>query len=131
MESTKFEFKAEKISKKKLQKIWDTITHKPFPHGMIRAFILPNEEMFRVLETLKKSPNIKNVTVPEYGEELGIDDKTDASVFVETRSDDKKGWIIIIKKEGYFTIEENIRHELEHIAKGNIGLDESAFGSKI
>lgn len=131
MEKTHFEFKAGEVPEGELQKVWKILTNKSFPKGKIRACVLPNDEAVRVFEILRKSPNVRSITIPEYGEHFEIDDKTDAGILIETHPDGTKGWMIMIKKEGHYTIGENLQHELGHIANGEIGLDGSAFGNKI
>lgn len=117
--STDLQFEGKKISKKKVSKVWKSVTDKPFPFTGIEAFLLRNDEMDRVLNLLEKSPNIVSQGVWEYGEELNLQG-SDAVVFRGKLGSSSKKYIILIKERGNFTLEENLTHELEHIAKGEV-----------
>jgi len=117
--STDLQFEGKKISKKKVLKIWKSVTDKPFPFAGIEAFLLRNEEMDRVLSLLEKSPNIKVQGVWEYGKKLGVEG-SDAVVFLAELVSGHKDYCILIREQGNFTLEENLKHELEHIARGEV-----------
>ena len=117
--STDLQFEGKKISKKEVLKIWKSVTDKPFPFAGIEAFLLRNEEMDRVLNLLEKSPNIVSQSVCEYGEELNLQG-ADAVVFRGKLGSSSKKHLILIKERSNFTLEENLTHELEHIAKGEV-----------
>ncbi len=130
--TTNFTLEGEMISNKRLKKIWRSLTNKPFPKNQIRAVVLSNkEETERVFKILKNSPNVKSVTLPEYGVETEIDEHTSAGVLIETYPDKRKGWLILISKDSPIPVEEDLKHELNHIAKGEITLDGKAFSQPV
>ena len=117
MREERFTFVGKKISKKKVLNVWKTVTDKPFPFGKIKLYLLKNEEFYRVLNILKKSPNLEDQRIWEYGEK-GMDQEIEAVVFGGGEND----YWVFVKKDGKLTLEENLNHELRHIAKGEVAL---------
>jgi len=108
-----FKFKAYKqVSKKRMKKVWKSITDSPFPS--VDAYVLEDEEYERVMSTLRKSI----VAVQdqfEYGEMK--DPLESEAVVLRIISPE---FLILIKKDSAFTLRENLKHELEHIDKGEV-----------
>ena len=118
-EEFEFEFKPyREIPKKKMRKIWNEITNRPFPRN-IKAYILENEEYERVMELLSNCPLIVPDPIYEYNEI--VKPVGSEAVCFPTSS----GILILIKKNSKCTLKENLKHELEHIAKGELKLKNS------
>ena len=126
-DTTYLSLNGEKVSKKRLVRLWKSLTKKPFPYGKIRACILDNAEMNKFLEIAKDSNNIQSITIPEYGKEVPLDEKTAAVIFIETKDSDTKSWMILVRKESQVSVVENLEHELNHIINGDITLNGSVF----
>lgn len=122
---TRLQFEATKrISKKKMKKAWASITSRPFPYGKIHAYVLDRDEWDRVVEILKQCT--ESVTFFEYGKQVEIDNSTDALITIITLPDETKRWLILMRKTGFYTVDENLRHELKHIANGNLPIPDTA-----
>ena len=110
----KFDFRPyKKVSKKKMKKIWKNITSKPFPS--IDAYILENKEFKRIMLLLQESSAVVVQDVFEYGKTLDPIG-SEAVVFCP----DCSKYLILIKRESLCILKENLKHELEHIAKGEV-----------
>jgi len=88
------------------------------PMPKIHIFDLPNEEYLEYMKRIEENPNIRRLSVEEYGE---YQDSKDSCAIVGEHKDKAKHteYTIIIRKgdincEG-FTLEERIKHELRHI----------------
>jgi len=127
--STEFSFEGKQISEKKMLKVWKSLTSKPFPSSRINAYLLENEEMDRVLSILKKSPNIQVQSMWEYGKRLSVEE-SDAVIFYAKFVPRRIDYCILIKEDGNFTLDENLKHELEHIAKGEVSIHQGTDGKE-
>ncbi len=130
-DKTSFQLQGDIFSEEELIKTWKELTNKPFPSGKIRAVVLEKEDADKVWEALRNASNIRHITIPEYGKELVLDKTTTAVTFIETLSDNTKGWMILIRKDSRVSVTENLNHELRHIIDGDITLDGEAFGEAV
>ena len=95
--------------------MWGQITQKPFPS--VEAYILDSKEYERVMMILKESPNIVVLDRYEYGERVDLIDSN--AVVFHTVSPEN---LVLIREEGSKPIKERLRHELEHMAHGEVRL---------
>jgi len=95
------------FSRKKLEEIWKTLTNKPL--RKVEAYVLEPKEFFRVLGVLKTGGHVTDLLEREYGRE---DLNYSIEAFVTQL---EEGYLICIDKGGSHSIEENLRHELNHI----------------
>ena len=110
-----FDFRPyKKVSKKKMKKIWKTLTSKPFPP--VDAYILENKEYERIMLLLQESSAVVVQDVFEYGK-TSDPISAEAVVFPACSK-----FLILIKRESRCTLKENLEHELDHIAKGEVKL---------
>jgi len=123
MVAAKFKFEGKKISVRKLEKIWRSLTTKTFPNGKIRAFILDNREIERIWREMEGSGRI--VAFDDDGNIIPPNENTGATITIVTYPNGTTGWLILIKKNSFCSIEENLKHELNHMINGEIMLDRS------
>lgn len=127
MATLRFKVIGERVSKKKIKKVWTSLTTKPFPYRKIRAIIIDNEQAKSLWKKLINFKGFKSI--PDKDESLSdlkpltvLDDKTMAFVTIETYPDRSKGYLIIIRKSSFVSVKENLIHELNHIINDEIGL---------
>lgn len=113
--------KEKRISTRKLKKIWRSLTTKPFPHGKIRASILDNPDIEKLWREMMDSG--RSIASDDDGKIRPLDENTAATVTVVKYPNGTIGWLILIKKNSFCSIEENLKHELNHIINGEIMLD--------
>lgn len=111
--------KAEKIPDAKILPIWEALIEKPFPKVM--ALQLDDDDFDFVIDQMKRSACGKEDEkreVEEWGKILTTRG-TDACVF---NSDETPGvdYIILIRKNPYNPLEDILKHELSHIARGDL-----------
>jgi len=121
MKATMLGFKGKKISTRKLKKVWCSLTKKPFLYKKIRAFVLDNFEIEKFSNKLINSDCI--IPFDDNGNIVPLFEKTEAFVFNEVCLDGTKGWCVIIKKNSFYSVEENLKHELNHIINNEVTLD--------
>ena len=111
-EGLKFSFEVRKeISKKRMRKIWKTITNNPFL-SKLHAFVLQSEEYERIMQTLESCQLVNLQSMFEYGKKF---DPNEAEAVV-LRTSLSEYWILI-KKNSKYSFKRNLKHELEKIAK--------------
>jgi len=108
-----------KVSQERLKKTWKRLTDKPFPPRAINCYLLNRTEFDHLLDILSNSSNIQ-IDAKEYGERLPRDGETDAFVTMETKQDGSDRFLIVINRDGFYSVNENIEHELKHIIDGDI-----------
>jgi hypothetical protein len=113
----------ELISNKKLKKTWKRVTDAPFPKGKIKAMIISDDEAGRIFKILRESPNIYSKSVFEYGVQSEADLATTAAFAIPVGFENARYFLIVIRRDICVSIEENLEHELNHIAKGDIKLN--------
>ncbi len=103
------------VSRKQLFSIWKTVANHPFPR--VKAFQLEDREFNNVIK--KRRCGEDDVReVEEWGRILSAHG-TDACVF---NGDEfpEVDFVILIRKNPYHTMEEILKHELSHIAHGDL-----------
>ncbi len=106
---------AKTIPKRQLLAEWKTFTDQPFPK--VKAFQLKDEDFDRVMRLRRcKEDEVREVI--EWSRVLTAKG-TDACVF---NADESAGleYIILIREKPYHTIQEIIKHELAHVAGGDL-----------
>lgn len=103
----------EKISQKRMKRIWNNLTSKSFPK--IKGRIVDNEEYGRIVTRLRKRPGVEKVTreaeMKEYG---SCSDGLSTNAFVTELKPGK--YLLIIRKDPIGkTKNKVIEHELKHI----------------
>jgi hypothetical protein len=107
--------KAKTVPKELLISAWKTLTNEPFPK--VKAFQLNDNDFNRVIQ-LRRCEEDEMREVEEWGRVLTTRG-TDACVLTGHEYDDID-YLILIRKNPYHSLREIIRHELSHIAKGDI-----------
>jgi len=107
--------KAKTIPKKPLISAWKTLTNEPFPK--LKAFQLNDSDFNRVIQ-LRRCEEDERREMEEWGRVLTTRG-TDACVLT---ANEPAGvdYIILVRKSPYHSLREIIRHELSHIAKGDL-----------
>jgi hypothetical protein len=108
-------FRARVIPRKLLASIWMTLTDESFPK--VKAFQLDDLDFDRVMK-LRMCREDERRELMEWGRVLSIGG-TDACVF---NADEIRGveYVILIRKSHYHDFKEVLRHELSHIARGDL-----------
>ena len=107
--------KAKTIPKEPLTSAWETLTNKPFPK--VKAFQLNDNDFNRVIQ-LRRCEEDEIREMEEWGRVLTTRG-TDACVLTAHEYADVD-YIILIRKNPYHSLREIIKHELSHIAKGDL-----------
>lgn len=111
----------EEISEKKMLRVWQLITEKPFPFGKIEAYLLENEEFERVagtLDDLAGKGKFVDQTLWEYGKKRDFRKADGLTALIDVEG--TMCWVILAKKHGKQTLEEILKHELDHISKNEV-----------
>jgi len=106
---------AKTIPKRQLETEWKTLLDQPFPK--VKAFQLKDEDFDRVMQLRRcKEDEVREVI--EWSRVLTAKG-TDACVF---NTDESAGleFIILIREKPYHTLQEILKHELAHIAEGDL-----------
>ena len=106
-DSRKLDIEGHLFSRKELEEIWKTLTDKPLPK--VTAIPLETREFYRVLGVLKTGGHVIDHLEWEYGRE-GLHARKEAFVYPLEES-----YLLCIDKGGSNPIEENLKHELNHI----------------
>jgi hypothetical protein len=106
---------AKPIPKKQLLSVWKTLTYKMFPR--VKAFQLSDYDFKRVIR-LRRCEEDKLRELEEWNTILTTGG-TDACVF---NTDETPGldFMILIRENHYHKLERILKHELSHIAKGDL-----------
>ena len=107
--------KAAPIPRQLLVSAWKALNSKPFPK--VKGFRLRDSDFERVMQ-LRRCKEDERREMEEWGRVLSTSG-TDACVFNANETGDMD-YIILIRKKTYHNIEEIIKHELSHIAKGDL-----------
>ncbi len=107
--------KAKAIPKELLLSAWKTMTTEQFPKA--KAFQLNDHDFNRIIQ-LRRCVEDEEREMEEWGRVLTTTG-TDACVLTGTEHVDVD-YIILIRKNPYHSLKEIIRHELSHIAKGDL-----------
>ena len=107
--------KARKIPRRTLVSAWNLLTKEPFPN--VAAFQLKDRDFDNVIE-LMKCVNDERREMEEWGRVLSTRG-TDACVY---NADESTGidYIILIRENLYHKLRDVLRHELSHIARGDL-----------
>jgi hypothetical protein len=109
------ETRAQRIPKKQLASAWKRVSSKPMPK--VKAFKLRDEDFNHVIENRRCIEDDLR-EVEEWGRVLPTRG-TDACVFNGDKTDDAE-YIILVRENPYHSLSEIIRHELSHIARGDL-----------
>jgi hypothetical protein len=109
------EVKGRQISRRHLVSVWKTLSNEPFPK--VRAFEVEDKDFERIIKLRKCWGDVKRELI-EWGRTLTVRG-TDACVFNAGGSADCD-YIILIRTNPYHSFEEILKHELRHIAKGDL-----------
>ena len=107
--------KAKIIPEKQLILTWKTLTNEPFPK--VKAFQLNDSDFCRVIQ-LRGCEDDERREMEEWGRVLSTRG-TDACVFNLDESANVD-YIMLIRENPYHSLREIIRHELSHIARGDL-----------
>jgi hypothetical protein len=107
--------KARMIPKKQLVSIWKTLSAKPFP--TVKAFQLEDSDFDRVM-LVRKCRDDEKREIEEWGRVLSAKG-TDACIF-NTDKSANVGYIMLIRENPYHDSGEVLKHELSHIARGDL-----------
>ena len=107
--------KAKTIPNKQLMSIWKGLTDKPFPK--VKAFQLNDDDFDRVIR-LKRCEEDELRELKEWGRVLPTEG-TDACVFNADEFANLE-YIILVREKPYHSLGEILKHELLHIAKGEL-----------
>ena len=107
--------KAKTIPKEILISTWKTLTNEPFPK--VKAFQLNDNDFNRVIQ-LRRCEEDEIREMEEWGRVLTTRG-TDACV-LSANEPAGVDYIILIRKSPYHSLREIIRHELFHIARGDL-----------
>ena len=107
--------KAKTIPKEPLISAWKTLTNEPLPK--VKAFQLNDSDFNRVIQ-LRRCEEDERREMEEWGKVLTTRG-TDACVLT---ANEPAGvdYIILVRKSPYHSLREIIRHELSHIARGDL-----------
>lgn len=108
-------FTARVIPKERLVSAWETLMDEPFPK--VKALQLENDD-FNYVMRLRQNKEDEIRERIEWGRVLSIEE-TDGCVFNADDSFDAD-YIILVRKTPYHALEEVLKHELSHIAKGDL-----------
>jgi hypothetical protein len=108
-------FKTKTIPRKLLASVWMTLTDESFPK--VKAFQLEDLDFGRAMK-MKRCRGDERRELTEWGRVLSIRG-TDACVF---NADEVDGvdYLILIRKSHYHDFKEVLKHELLHIARGDL-----------
>jgi len=109
------EVKAKQIHSNKLLKAWKTLSSKPLPK--IKAFRLSDED-FNIMIKQRHCFEDDIREIEEWGRLLSTKG-TDACVFNGNENEDAQ-YIILVRENPFHQIDEIIKHELSHIARGDL-----------
>ncbi len=107
--------KARTIPEKQLVSAWKMLSNKPFPK--IKVYQLNDEDFDRVIR-LRRCEEGMLREMEEWGRILSTRG-TDACV-LNANEFANLDYIVLIRKNPYHSIQEIIRHELSHIARGDL-----------
>ena len=108
-------FKSRAISRKLLASIWANLSDESFPK--VKAFQLNDTDFDRAMK-MRTCREDEARELMEWGRILSIRG-TDACVF---NTDDIPGaeYVILVRKSHYHDFKQVLRHELSHIARGDL-----------
>jgi len=107
--------KAATIPRQHLLSAWKALTSKPFPK--VKGFRLSDSDFERITQ-LRRCREDERREMEEWGRVLSTS-RTDACVFNTNETGDGD-YIILIREKTYHSIGEIIKHELSHIAEGDL-----------
>jgi len=108
-------FSARVIPKAQLVSVWEILADRPLPR--VKAFQLADNDFDYVMR-LRQNREDQLREKEEWGKVLPIEE-TDACVFNADESFDAD-YIILVREHPYHALEEVLKHELSHIAKGDL-----------
>ena len=107
--------KAATIPRQLLVSMWKALTSKPFPK--VKGFRLSDSDFERVMR-LRRCKEDERREMEEWGRALSTSG-TDACVF-NANETGKGDYIILIREKTFHSLGEIIKHELSHIAEGDL-----------
>jgi hypothetical protein len=107
--------KAKPIPKKQLLSVWKTLTRMMFPR--VKAFQLSDYD-FNIAIRLRRCKEDELRELEEWNTTLTAEG-TDACVF-NTAETPGLDFMILIRENHYHKLEKILKHELSHIAKGDV-----------
>jgi hypothetical protein len=108
-------FRVRVIPRTQLVSVWQILTNRPLPR--VEAFQLENNDFDYVMR-LRQNREDEIREKEEWGRVLSIEG-TDACIFNADESFDAD-YVILIRENPYHPLEEVLKHELSHIAKGDL-----------
>jgi hypothetical protein len=108
-------FKARVIPRTQLVSVWKVLTSEPLPK--VKAFQLEDDDFDYVMQLRQNKEDEIRERI-EWGRVLSIEE-TDGCVFNAVESFDAD-YIILVRENPYHALEEVLKHELSHIAKGDL-----------
>ena len=107
--------KANEIPAEQLVSVWKTLSEEPFPK--VKAFQLEDNDFERIIKRRKCWGDVRRELL-EWGRVLTVKG-TDACIFNADEFIDTD-YVILIRSSPYHGLAQIIRHELRHIARGDL-----------
>ena len=107
--------KAKAVPKKEVVSLWRTLTTKPFPR--VKVYQLQDSD-FESIVALSKTRDDEKRELQEWGRTLSPEG-TDAIV-CDTDEFRDVDYLILIRENSYHSLPRVLKHELSHIAKGDL-----------
>jgi hypothetical protein len=107
--------KAKVVPERQLILAWKELTRKPFPQ--VKAYQLTDEDFDRIIRLRRCEEDMERER-EEWGRVLSTMG-TDACVF-NTEVPAEAEFIIIVRGSPYHSLDEILKHELDHIARGDL-----------
>jgi hypothetical protein len=107
--------KAKSIPKPQLVLIWKTLTREPFPK--VKALQLTDDDFDRIIR-LRRCEEDELRELEEWSRILPTEG-TDACVFNVDASTNCE-YLILVREKPYHSLKEILKHELSHIARGDL-----------
>jgi hypothetical protein len=108
-------FKAKMIPRARVVSIWKALTKRPFPK--VAAFQLKDSDFDRAMQLMKCKDDERREK-REWGRVLSTKG-TDACVYSADETADVD-YVILIRENPYHSLQEVLKHELSHIAGGDL-----------
>ena len=108
-------FKTKTIPRRRLVSLWKELTERPFPR--VAAFQMGDSDFDHTIE-LRKCRDDARREMREWGRVLSTRG-TDACVFNSCGGTDVD-YVILVRKNPYHDFGEILKHELSHIARGDL-----------
>lgn len=107
--------KAKVVPKKDVVSLWKTLSEKTLPK--VKVYQLQDND-FEAVVALSKTRDDERRELQEWGRVLSPEG-TDAIVF-DTDEFDDVDYLILVRENSYHSLPRVVKHELSHIAKGDL-----------